>query len=60
MISFFVLVDAFHKERKVGVPFFRDLASHPRVGICNTPYQVLSTEAERAWRRTNNPRPVQS
>ena len=42
LFCLFVLVDAFHKGRKVGIPFFRDLASHPGVGICNTIYQVKS------------------
>ena len=29
------------------VPFFRDLASRPGVGIGITPYQVILTEPER-------------
>ena len=29
-----------HEGRKVGVPYFRDLASRPGVGIGNTLYQV--------------------
>ena len=33
-------------RRKVGILYFRDLASRPGVGICNTPYQDLPTYVE--------------
>ena len=45
-------MDAYNEGRKVGILYFRDLASHPGVGICNTPYQDLPTYVEPGLEQT--------
>ena len=45
LFSVSVLMDAFIWMKESGYPY-RDLASRPGVGICNTPNQVLPTYVE--------------
>ena len=42
------------QRKESGCPI-RYSASHPGVGVGNTPYQVLPSVSERAWVRTNIP-----
>ena len=44
----FVCLNGRHPQRNVGVPYFRDLASRPGVGICNTPKLPGLTDGIRA------------
>ena len=52
IVCLFVWVDVFHKGRKVGVPYFRDLASRPRE-VCSRVYnRTWSAPCFPDWRHS--------